>query len=88
MPEKGSSCLSLDEAVDHFNLERWLEDFAATGAEWVILTLGQNTGHYLSPNSIITANANPGACSQRDSRRRDGASRPPPRKAVHRLPAV
>jgi len=66
MPEKGEPARTLDEAVDRFDVPRLLEDFAATGAEWYLLTLGQNTGYYLSPNAVIDELAGKGHCSQRD----------------------
>jgi hypothetical protein len=52
--------------VDAFNLGRLLEDFEASGAEWYLFTLGQNTGNYISPNAVIEALAGPGHCSRRD----------------------
>jgi hypothetical protein len=66
LPEQQPSAKTLNEAVDRFNVERLLEEFAATGAEWLIFTLGQNTGCYISPNSVITDLAGPGHCSERD----------------------
>ena len=66
LPETGRPARSLDEAVDAFNVERLLEDFEASGAAWYLLTLGQNTGFYLSPNPVIEELAGPGHCSQRD----------------------
>ncbi len=66
LPEKSATARSLDEAVDRFNLERLLEDIEAAGADWLIFTLGQNTGFYVSPNSVIEQLAGPGHCSRRD----------------------
>ena len=65
-PEKGAPVSDLDEAVNRFNLERFLQDFSASGADWLIFTLGQNSGCYASPNSVIERLAGPGHCSQRD----------------------
>jgi hypothetical protein len=66
MPEKGTVAKTLDEAVNHFNLQRFLQDFAATGADWLIFTSGQNSGYYASPNSVIEQLAGKGHCSERD----------------------
>jgi hypothetical protein len=66
LPEKEERASTLDEAVDQFNLEGFLEDFAATGADWLIFTLGQNSGYYASPNPVIEKLAGPGHCSRRD----------------------
>ncbi len=53
LPERGQPASSLDQAVEAFDLARTLEDFAASGAEWYLFTLGQNTGCYASPNAVI-----------------------------------
>ena len=66
MPEKGGGKTTLDEAVEAFNVERLLADVAETGADWLIFTLGQNTGSYVSPNPVIETLCGPGHCSQRD----------------------
>ncbi len=66
LPEKGLPASSLDEAVDRFDLERMLAGFARSGAEWLIFTLGQNTGCYISPSQVIDELAGPGHCSRRD----------------------
>ena len=66
LPESGKPARSLDEAVDAFDLARLLADFEASGAEWYLFTLGQNTGKYASPNKVIEALAGPGHCSRRD----------------------
>ena len=66
LPERGRPARSLDEAVEAFDLGRTLADFEASGAEWYLFTLGQNTGMYASPNAVIEALAGPGHCSRRD----------------------
>jgi hypothetical protein len=66
LPEKGEISKSLDEAVNQFQLERFLQDFTATGADWLLFTIGQNSGNYASPNSVIDRLAGKGHCSQRD----------------------
>lgn len=65
-PESAAYLFDPNRAVDAFNLPRFLEDFAATGADWLIFTIGQNTGYYASPNSVLDALAGPGHCTQRD----------------------
>jgi hypothetical protein len=66
MGENTPPAASLDDAVNQFNLERFLQDFAATGADWLIFTLGQNSGYYASPNSVIEQLAGKDRCSKRD----------------------
>ncbi len=66
LPEKGQPAKTFDEAVNQFQLERFLKDFSATGADWLIFTIGQNSGFYASPNSVIDQLAGKGHCSQRD----------------------
>lgn len=56
----------IDAAVNSFQLDRFVADFEATGAEWLIFTLGQNTGNYNSPNRTIEHYAGFGHCSRRD----------------------
>lgn len=65
-PEKGEGAETFNQAVNQFNLERFLEDFAATGADWLIFTIGQNSGYYASPNKVIDKFAGQGHCSRRD----------------------
>ena len=36
-----------------FDVTRFADDVARTGATWVILTVGQNSGYYCAPNSVI-----------------------------------
>jgi hypothetical protein len=56
----------INEAVERFQVNRFLEDIEATGAYWLIFTLGQNTGYYASPNSVIDARVGMEICAQRD----------------------
>jgi len=65
-PEHGNGTADFDTAVDTFNLDRFLADFASTGAEWMMFTIGQNTGYYTSPNSILDTLSGPGHTSRRD----------------------
>jgi len=66
IPEKGEGKETLDGAVDAFNVDRLLADVADTGADWLIFTLGQNSGTYISPNPVIEALCGAGHCSRRD----------------------
>jgi hypothetical protein len=65
-PEKGAPPATLDQAVDQFDLEGLMAQFAATGADWFLFTIGQNSGFYASPNAVIERLAGPGHCSRRD----------------------
>lgn len=64
--ESGAYLSDFNRAVDAFNVERFLEQFARSGAGWLIFTIGQNTGYYSSPNATLDGFAGPGHCSQRD----------------------
>lgn len=66
LPEGQQIALSLDEAVDGFDLARFLDEFEQSGAHWLIWTIGQNTGFYCSPNSVLERLAGAGHASQRD----------------------
>lgn len=55
----------LDRIVDTFDLDYFMEQIKASGADWLIFTLGQNTGYYCSPNKFLDA-ALPGHTSKRD----------------------
>jgi hypothetical protein len=66
LPAAGEPAATFDEAVDCFDLDGFLADFATTGASWLIFTLGQNTGYYISPNAVLEELAGPGHCSRRD----------------------
>lgn len=56
---------AFNATVDGFDLEGFIAQFHATGADWLIFTLGQNTGYYSSPNAFLDA-ALPGHTSTRD----------------------
>jgi hypothetical protein len=65
-PARGNPIEDLNRAVDAFDIERFLKDFDKTGAEWLIYTIGQNSGTYSSPNSVIDSFAGLGHTSRRD----------------------
>lgn len=66
LPQKGEYKSDLNEAVNGFDVDRFLNDFDQTGAEWLIFTIGQNSGTYASPNSIIDSLTGKGHTSERD----------------------
>lgn len=66
-PEHGERITDLDRAVGAFDRKRFLADFEATGADWLIFTIGQNTGYYASPNAALDRFVGKsGHCSRRD----------------------
>lgn len=66
LPEHPSSGGDLDSAVDAFDKDRFLADFDRTGAGFLMFTIGQNSGYYASPSSVLESLAGPGYCSRRD----------------------
>ncbi|MBM3477564.1 MAG: hypothetical protein FJX75_30210, partial [Armatimonadetes bacterium] len=54
-----------DRIVNGFDLDAFIEQFESTGADWLIFTIGQNTGYYCSPNEWLDARL-PGHTSRRD----------------------
>jgi hypothetical protein len=65
-PEKGEPITDLNRAVDAFQLSHFLEQFQASGASYLILTIGQNSACYASPNKTLDRLAGPGHASRRD----------------------
>lgn len=57
-----------NELVDHFNVEGFAQQVADAGAGYLIFTIGQNSGYYLSPNAAYDriTGIKPGKCSRRD----------------------
>jgi alpha-L-fucosidase len=55
----------LNRIVDGFDLDAFIAQFRSTGADWLIFTIGQNTGYYNSPNAFLDE-ACPGHTSSRD----------------------
>lgn len=66
LPEKGEYKYDLNDAVNGFDLNRFMQDFDKTGAEWLIFTIGQNSGTYASPNSVIDSLCGKGHTPNRD----------------------
>jgi hypothetical protein len=65
-PQHGPRVDNLDQAVNRFDIDRFIDDYRASGAEWMIFSIAQNTGYYASPNSVLDRLAGQGHCSQRD----------------------
>jgi alpha-L-fucosidase len=51
--------------VEGFDLDAFMAQFESAKADWLIFTIGQNTGYYCSPNAYLDA-ACPGHTSKRD----------------------
>lgn len=61
----GERAASFDKTVQDFDLDHFMGQFGESGADWLIFTIGQNTGYYCSPNAFLDA-ALPGHTSKRD----------------------
>lgn len=57
---------TVDGPVDAFDIDAFLRDFDATGADWLLFTVGQNTGGYASPNAQIERLCGSHHCAKRD----------------------
>jgi len=57
-----------NRVVDSFDVNRMAEDLATTGAGYYVITLGQNSGYYCSPNPVYDQLTGivPSKCSRRD----------------------
>jgi hypothetical protein len=55
-----------DELVEKFDIERFVDQVAETGASYVIWTLGQNSGLYCSPNATYDKLVGTRKTSKRD----------------------
>jgi hypothetical protein len=64
-PQFGRRIEDIDKATDRFDLDRFIKDFRRTKADWLIFTIGQNTG-YVSPNRVMDQWVGPGRCTRRD----------------------
>lgn len=64
--KSGKRRTGLNDAVDHFDLDRLISQVSGTGISWVIFTIGQNSGFYASPNQYLDSIAGPGRTSSRD----------------------
>ena len=56
-----------NELVDHFNVELLARQIDSVGAGYLIFTIGQNSGYYVSPNSnYAKLTGIPNKCARRD----------------------
>lgn len=57
-----------NERIDNFNVKQFALDVKSTGAAYFCITIGQNSGHYCSPNATYDSyvGINPSKCSKRD----------------------
>lgn len=62
----GGKTGEIDRIAENFDIESFMRDFDATGAEWLVFTIGQNTGAYASPNSVIDKYCGAGHTPKRD----------------------
>ncbi|MBO0935612.1 alpha-L-fucosidase [Fibrella sp. HMF5335] len=65
-PQKGVHVNDLNKATTKFDVDGFMADFDKTGADWLIFTIGQNTGFYASPNVVIDSLAGSGHTPRRD----------------------
>ncbi len=54
-----------ERVVRQFDVKTFMQDFDATGADWLIFTFGQNTGFYNAPNPVIDRYAGTGHTARR-----------------------
>lgn len=43
----------LNRIIDGFDIDYFMQQFEKSKADWLIFTIGQNTGYYNNPNSVI-----------------------------------
>jgi hypothetical protein len=55
----------LNRIIDGFDMDTFMRQFQESAADWLIFTIGQNTGYYNSPNSV-TDRLIPGRTPKRD----------------------
>lgn len=57
-----------NDMVDHFDVDRLAEQLKSVGAGYYLITIGQNSGYYLSPNATYDRfiGIQPSKCSRRD----------------------
>jgi alpha-L-fucosidase len=58
----------LNRQVDAFDVAGFTDQLASTGAKYLLFTIGQNSGHYCSPNATYDriVRITPSKCSRRD----------------------
>ena len=62
--QKGIRVADIDEAADSFDISAFIKGLERAGAEWLIFTIGQNKGVYVSHNSVLEAAG--ARCTRRD----------------------
>ncbi len=57
-----------NDLVDHFDVEGLAEQLKSVGASYYLISIGQNSGYYLSPNATYDrfVGVRPSKCSRRD----------------------
>jgi hypothetical protein len=57
-----------NKLIDRFDVERLAKQIESVGAGYYLITIGQNSGYYLSPNVMYDqyVGIQPGKCSRRD----------------------
>ena len=57
-----------NKQVDAFDVAGFVDQLASTGAKYLLFTIGQNSGHYCSPNATYDriVGITPSKCSRRD----------------------
>ena len=57
-----------NKQVDAFDVPGLVDQLASTGTKYIVMTLGQNSGHYCSPNATYDklVGISPSKCSRRD----------------------
>lgn len=65
---KGATVESWNETVDHFDVTALAGTLASVGAGYYVITLGQNSGFFCSPNAAYDriVGISPSKCSKRD----------------------
>jgi hypothetical protein len=57
-----------NDLIDHFDVDSLAKQIASVGAGYYLVTIGQNSGYYLSPNAMYDrfVGIKPSKCSRRD----------------------
>jgi hypothetical protein len=57
-----------NDLIDHFDVETLADQLKSAGAGWFQISIGQNSGYYLSPNPVYDriTGIRPSKCSRRD----------------------
>lgn len=68
MGSRGTSVESWNHRINEFNVDKLTTQLASVNVGYVILTVGQNSGHFLAPNPVYDqiVGESPSKCSKRD----------------------